>query len=365
MTSTTQRSLPARAGGILTALGFCFGIPALLARAAGWPLPRRLPAVSAIGDALTGGWRPDDRVVISVLALVGWVVWAQIAVCTAAELRAARSGRAGSTLPLSAWCRPIAVRLATVLAVLAPFTPRVAGAAPAPVARPVVVTVSAIPAGILASGVAVAPTAAPSVAEATTTHVVRPGDTLWDLAGDHLGNPLRWRELFDANRGTVQPDGRRLEDPGLLRPGWQISLPKPPAPPAQPVSTDPVPPPPANEGPAPASAAPATAATQLTDPAPPAAPMPEQAPPAAAEPRLAANTVEGKAPEAGEDTVSMAAALAQVGLPSLTAGVMLGYLGALRKDRERWRRRHHRFPKSSPAQAAAERRVRADRKSVV
>ena len=157
MTSRTQRSFPARTGGILTALGFCFGIPALLARAAGWPLPRRLPAVSVIGEALTGGWRPDDRVVISVLALVGWVVWAQIAACTAAELRAVRSGRAGQTLPLSAWCRPIAVRLAAALAVLAPFAPRAAGAAPVPVPRPAVVIVSGASAGTFAGSPVVAP----------------------------------------------------------------------------------------------------------------------------------------------------------------------------------------------------------------
>src|SRR5439155_24248108 len=135
----TTRSLPARAGGVVSALSFCFGIPALMVRAAGWPLPHRLPAVSRIGDALTGGWRPDDRVVISVLALVGWLVWAQIATCTVAELRAARSGRAGPELPLSAWCRPIAVRLAATLAILTPLAPRAAGAAPAPLARPATV----------------------------------------------------------------------------------------------------------------------------------------------------------------------------------------------------------------------------------
>lgn len=360
MTSTTTRSLPARVGGAISALSFCFGIPALMVRAAGWPLPRRLPTLSVIGDALTGGWRPDDRVVISVLALIGWVVWAQIATCTVAELRTARSGRAGPTLPLSAWCRPIAVRLAATLAILAPFAPRAASAAPAPRATPAPITVS----------VAVAPAAAPAApeaADARTIHVVRPGDTLWDLAADHLGNPMRWRELFDTNRGRPQPDGNCLDDPGLLRPGWQLTLPTPPAPPEAPVTVEAAPPAPAAAAapaavtdpptdPTTAAAAPTAATTLSTDSAPPAAP--EQRVPAAAAPVAPANTF-ADGSEAGTHTTSMAKALAQVGLPSLTAGVMLGYLGALRKDRERWRRRHHRFPKSSPAQAAAERRVRA------
>lgn len=338
MTSTTTRSLPARAGGVLSALSFCFGIPALMVRAAGWPLPRRLPAVSVIGDALTRGWRPDDRVVISVLALVGWVVWAQIATCTIAELRAARTGRAGPTLPLSAWCRPIAVRLAATLAILAPFAPRAASAAPATFARPapVTVSVSAAPAAVALAAPAVA-VAAPAATDAVTIHVVRPGDTLWDLAANRLGDPLRWRELFDTNRGKAQPDGSCLDDPGLLRPGWRITMPTPPAT---------------------ATPAAAAAATLPTGPTPPAALTPEQRVPASAAPAAPADTDAG-VPAAGNPTASMAKALAQVGLPSLTAGVMLGYLGALRKDRERWRRRHHRFPKSSPAQAAAERRVRA------
>jgi DNA-binding SARP family transcriptional activator len=359
MISTPHPSVPSRAGGFLAALCFCFGIPVLLWRAAGWPLPRRLPAVSAIGDALTGGWRPDDRVVISVLALVGWVLWAQIAACTAAEIRAARSGRTGRTLPLSAWCRPIAVRLATALVVIAPFTPRVAGATPMPVVTPAVVTVSAAPARVLPAGGAAAPAAVPSTTQATTVHVVCPGDTLWDLAEEHLGDPFRWHELFDTNRSRVQPDGDRLDDPGLLRPGWQLILPIAPMLPDPPDTTEPVPVTPAAQGPTTENAAPVAAAAQPTDPAQPAVPPPDQPAPAVAAPVPAASTVAGEGPEAPDSTTSTATTFAQVGLPSLTAGVLLGYLGALRKDRERRRRRHHRFPKPSPAQTAAERRVRA------
>ena len=38
-----------------------------------------------------------------------------------------------------------------------------------------------------------------------TLYVVQPGDTLWDLAATHLGNPDRWSELFDLNRGRANP----------------------------------------------------------------------------------------------------------------------------------------------------------------
>lgn len=360
MTSKTHRSVPSRAGNVLAALGFCIGIPALLWQSAGWPLPRRVPTLAAIGDAVSGGWRPDDRVVISVLALVGWVVWAQVAACTAVEIRAARSGRPGRNLPLSAWCRPLAIRLATALALVMPFTPRVASAASLPAATPVVVSVSPAASAAFTFEAALGSPIAPSTAEATTAvHTVRPGDTLWDLAAEHLGDPLRWRELFDANRGNAQVDGNCLDDPGLLRPGWRLILPGVPLHPEAPVTVEavlaaPVVPESSVENtplPAPApqppdlaepSGAPADHAT-----ASPNAPVP------------AVNAVASEAPAPSDEQSLTATTLAQVGLPSLTAGVLIGYLAALRKDRERRRRRHHRFPKPTAAQTAAERRVRA------
>lgn len=54
---------------------------------------------------------------------------------------------------------------------------------------------------------------------------VDPGDTLWDLAGGELGDPHLWPSLFEANKDRQQPDGRRLVDPDLIHPGWQLRLP--------------------------------------------------------------------------------------------------------------------------------------------
>lgn len=56
--------------------------------------------------------------------------------------------------------------------------------------------------------------------------VVEQGDTLWDLSDDHLGDPLRWPELYEENRGTAQPDGHQLDDPNLIQPGWILDLPE-------------------------------------------------------------------------------------------------------------------------------------------
>lgn len=58
--------------------------------------------------------------------------------------------------------------------------------------------------------------------------VVEAGDTLWDLADEHLGDPYAWPRLHEENRGDPQPDGDALEDPDLIQPGWTLDLPPPP-----------------------------------------------------------------------------------------------------------------------------------------
>lgn len=63
-------------------------------------------------------------------------------------------------------------------------------------------------------------------------HVVVDGDTLWDIAVARLpdGTPTEQIKrvvaaIVDANRSTVQDDGRTLTDPNLLEPGWTLSVP--------------------------------------------------------------------------------------------------------------------------------------------
>ena len=55
-------------------------------------------------------------------------------------------------------------------------------------------------------------------------HLVEPGDTLWDLADRYLGDSRRWPEIFDANATRVFSDGRMLNDPDLILPGWEIMI---------------------------------------------------------------------------------------------------------------------------------------------
>ena len=57
------------------------------------------------------------------------------------------------------------------------------------------------------------------------TVTVKRGDSLWRIARIHLGSGDRWTEIFDLNRGRVQPDGRALRNPHLIQIGWVLELP--------------------------------------------------------------------------------------------------------------------------------------------
>ncbi len=56
-------------------------------------------------------------------------------------------------------------------------------------------------------------------------HHVEPGESLWAIAKEELGDGTRYPEIFLANRGDLQPDGGRLRDPDLIRPSWELVVP--------------------------------------------------------------------------------------------------------------------------------------------
>jgi nucleoid-associated protein YgaU len=51
------------------------------------------------------------------------------------------------------------------------------------------------------------------------THTVSRGDTLWDIAGRVYGDPLRWKALYQANRGIIKR-------PSMIYPGQTLLLPR-------------------------------------------------------------------------------------------------------------------------------------------
>jgi len=55
------------------------------------------------------------------------------------------------------------------------------------------------------------------LAENTTTHTVQKGDTLWDLSGGYLNDPLLWPKIWKFNPGIANPH--------WIRPGQIVKIP--------------------------------------------------------------------------------------------------------------------------------------------
>ncbi len=171
-------------------------------------LPSRLPDWPMVVGALT---RPDDgRLLIGFVVLVGFAAWAVLSLSIVLELVSALLHRNVPIIPLPGF------RLARVLAGV--LVSALLGAGPAsatPAAPPV-------PIVHIEKATTVEP-ASPTAAD--RVHVVAPRDTLWTIADSELGDPLRWREIYDLNVGRPQPDGGRLAEAGHLAVGWRLQLP--------------------------------------------------------------------------------------------------------------------------------------------
>jgi len=237
----TRRLL--RAAASLFGLGALVGgLPALLVGAVGWPLPHGLPSPAELRAALDGGWRPGERFVLGLLAVLVWLLWAQILRHVLAQLRLQiRLQRAVATtgdalavelayasLPRRGLSQRVAGWLVGGLMMAGPLVPSAAMATPSrPV--PVVMTVTRATAEPLTHAAFAEP--APALVPSAPTYVVHTWaerrDCLWNIAQRYLGDPFRWTEIRELNADRVQSDGRNLgEDPSSwVYPGWELLLP--------------------------------------------------------------------------------------------------------------------------------------------
>lgn len=245
--------VPSRGGqvakGLAALLGtivVVVGVPVALLSAFGTPWPSEAPTF----DWLT---RPTTtEAVLGVLAVIVWLAWAQFVVCLVVEAVAERRrrGLAPQVPGAGIGTQVLARRIVATIVLMAGTTSVGMGSATAAAAPQAESSISSVVlpeaagfdealtteqtglGGAALPGVDDLQTATSNDVSAgiTTYYDVKPPngrnyDTLWDIADRYLGNGLRYKEIWDLNKGVTQPDGRVLTNADLIHPGWVMKMP--------------------------------------------------------------------------------------------------------------------------------------------
>ncbi|AVH57180.1 MULTISPECIES: BTAD domain-containing putative transcriptional regulator [Streptomyces] len=228
------------------------GVPGALVVSVGWPLPHGAPSLDWLQQEITVG------TFIRVLTVIVWLAWAQFTACVLVEVKAALSGvglpnrvpGAGASQLLA---RQLVAALLLVGATAASFTPGLSqlGQGLEGNQRGTVAAAQQTPGGLFgqqqeqaassaAAAIAEQAANAASHAEAGGGHAAKGGDTkyyriqppegrhhdsLWEIAERHLDDGRRYKEIYQLNKDRTQPDGSKLSEASLIRPGWILEMP--------------------------------------------------------------------------------------------------------------------------------------------
>ena len=226
------------------------GVPGALATQIGWPLPNGVPSLDWLQQEIT------VQTFLNILTVVVWLAWAQFTACVLVEMKAALSGvgvpgRVPGAGPSQLLARQLVAALLLVGATAASFAPGLSqlGQNYDANQKPTVAAAQQAPGGLFAqqqeqaadTAAALAGQAshAASHAEAggstakqgdTKYYRIQPPegrhhDSLWEIADRHLGDGRRYKEIFELNKDRIQPDGSKLSEASLIRPGWIMEMP--------------------------------------------------------------------------------------------------------------------------------------------
>ena len=223
----SERQVGKGAVAVIGSLLLLVGVPLALALLVKNPLPTSKPS---------NDWFKADvtrELVIDVLAVLVWVVWVHFVACFLSEWRALRAGRMPAHVIGGGGSQLLARRLVAGILMLSGGVSVAHGLATAvaapephsPTTHAAVQTVEHAEQGPTAEA-----TGRHQVDKAQKYTEVRPPngrhhDTLWGISERTLGDPLRWKEIWELNKDRVQPDGRKLTDADLIQPNWQLLLP--------------------------------------------------------------------------------------------------------------------------------------------
>jgi DNA-binding SARP family transcriptional activator len=255
------------------------GLPVVLYRFGGNPVPHRIPPLHQVTSALLR--RDSGSLFFGVVRDVSWVAWALFSLAVITEALAALRGRqaprlrlgglqnvAGQLVALVAmtFSNPAAAMLAAAPAVPVAMAPAFPAQSPnaGPLAMMQLVSASAPDtsapdtstataavqpagpppdarlhdAGVPDLGAAQAgeqvtgdqsasPPAVPQVMSMASYQavVVRPGECLWTIAQRYLGEGDLYPEIVKLNIGHAMGDGHIFSDPAVIWPGWVLQLP--------------------------------------------------------------------------------------------------------------------------------------------
>ena len=206
-------------GSLLALIGLLVGLPVLLIRIAGWPLPTKMPDWDHVAQMVQQGDLPAPAV-LKTLAVVLWVAWLMVLWAFVWEVAKSLPSTSRAERPRpSAPLVPATVsdgvgRLVAAVLALGLLTPSDTAAATTGLPQTVMVAATVdtetAPATFTPTTIRAAPTA-------HQEWLVSGSDTLWDVAATALGDGTRVTEIIDLNRG-LRPERH-------LRAGQVIDLP--------------------------------------------------------------------------------------------------------------------------------------------
>lgn len=229
------------------------GVPGALATQIGWPLPTGAPTLDWLQQEIT------VDTFINVLTVIVWFAWAQFTACVLVEVKAALSGvgmpnRVPGAGPSQLLARQLVAALLLVGATAASFTPGLSqlGHSMEGNQRGTVAAAQQTPGGLFGqqqeqaasnAAAAIAEQAANAASHAesasgagtategdTKYYRIQPPegrhhDSMWEVAERHLGDGRRYKEIYELNKDRTQPDGSKLSEASLIRPGWILEMP--------------------------------------------------------------------------------------------------------------------------------------------
>ncbi|MDT9700850.1 BTAD domain-containing putative transcriptional regulator [Streptomyces sp. P17] len=223
------------------------GVPGALATQLGWPVPSTWDPQEWLTNELSVG------TFLGILTFFVWLAWAQFTACVIVEMKAALSGvgvpgRVPGAGPSQLLARQLVAALLLVGATAASLTPGLSqlGQSLDTNQRGTVAAAQQTPGGGLfaqqqeqaaSTAAALAEQASQAEAAPSTTkdgdtkyYRIQPPegrhhDSLWEIAERHLGDGRRYKEIYQLNKDRVQPDGSKLSEASLIRPGWIMEMP--------------------------------------------------------------------------------------------------------------------------------------------